>query len=176
MTHAFLSRRALIAATLACAVPAQAQTLDKVSFGTNWVAEAEHGGFYQAIADGTYRKYGLDVTIVPGGPQVNNRLPLLSGKIDFYMGGNMLQSFSAVAVLISDSTTCASTCLIPVISRITTLAWCFVAPSSATSSTCAARSASTMPMSGSTTIRSVIGMSGVDISSKRARCAAIICS
>ena len=50
-----------IAASLA---PAAAQTLDKVSFGTNWVAEAEHGGFYQALVDGTYRKYGLDVTIV----------------------------------------------------------------------------------------------------------------
>jgi len=97
MTQRSLTRRALIAATLACAVPAQAQTLDKVSFGTNWVAEAEHGGFYQAVADGTYKKYGLDVTIVPGGPQVNNRLPLLSGKINFFMGGNMLQSFSAVA-------------------------------------------------------------------------------
>ncbi|OIQ73460.1 hypothetical protein GALL_449030 [mine drainage metagenome] len=47
---------------------ADAQTaLDKVSFGTNWVAEAEHGGFFQAVADGTYKKYGLDVTIVPGG-------------------------------------------------------------------------------------------------------------
>ena len=46
---------------------ASAQPLDKVSFGTNWVAEGEHGGFYQALADGTYRKYGLDVTIVPGG-------------------------------------------------------------------------------------------------------------
>ena len=45
---------------------AAAQTLDKVSFGTNWVAEAEHGGFYQAVADGTYAKYGLDVTIVSG--------------------------------------------------------------------------------------------------------------
>ena len=49
--------------------PASAQTLDKVTFGTNWVAEAEHGGFYQALADGTYRKYGLDVTIVPGRPE-----------------------------------------------------------------------------------------------------------
>jgi hypothetical protein len=44
-----------------------AQPLDQVRFGTNWVAEAEHGGFYQALADGTYRKYGLDVTIVPAG-------------------------------------------------------------------------------------------------------------
>src|SRR5437868_15131042 len=76
---------------------ARAQSLDKVSFGTNWVAEAEHGGFYQAAADGTYRKYGLDVTIVPGGPQVNNRMLLLAGKIDFFMSANCLQSFDAVA-------------------------------------------------------------------------------
>jgi NitT/TauT family transport system substrate-binding protein len=75
---------------------ASAQTLEKVSFGTNWLAQAEHGGFYQAVADGTYKKYGLDVTIVPGGPQANNRLLLPVGKIDFYMGGNMLQAFSAV--------------------------------------------------------------------------------
>src|ERR1700729_516277 len=77
--------------------PASAQTLDKVSFGTNWVAEAEHGGFYQALADSTYRKYGLDVTIVPGGPQVNNRLLLVVGKIDFFLSANTLQSFDAVA-------------------------------------------------------------------------------
>jgi NitT/TauT family transport system substrate-binding protein len=92
------TRRALIALALtALAAPAQTQQLDKVAFGTNWVAEAEHGGFYQAVADGTYRKYGLDVTIVPGGPQVNNRLLLLGGKIDFFMSANSLQSFDAVA-------------------------------------------------------------------------------
>ncbi len=68
----------------------------KCPFGTNWVAEAEHGGFYQALADGTYRRYGLDVTIVPGGPQVNNRLLLPVGKIDFYLSANPLQSFDAV--------------------------------------------------------------------------------
>jgi NitT/TauT family transport system substrate-binding protein len=76
---------------------AGAQQLDKVSFGTNWVAEAEHGGFYQALADGTYRKYGLDVTIVQGGPQVNNRLLLIAGKIDFFLSANSLQAFDAVA-------------------------------------------------------------------------------
>ncbi|HEY1473606.1 MAG TPA: ABC transporter substrate-binding protein [Pseudolabrys sp.] len=76
---------------------AQAQQLDKVRFGTNWVAEAEHGGFYQALADGTYRKYGLDVTIVPGGPNVNNRILLPVGKLDFFMSANSLQSFDAVA-------------------------------------------------------------------------------
>lgn len=74
-----------------------ATALDKVSFGTNWVAEAEHGGFYQAVADGTYKAYGLDVTIVPGGPNVNNRIQLIAGKLDFFMSANTLQSFDAVA-------------------------------------------------------------------------------
>ena len=89
---------------IACAVAgnilpgnaALGQTLDKVSFATNWVAEAEHGGFYQALADGTYRKHGLDVTIVPGGPQINNRILLPVGKIDFYLSANTLQAFDAV--------------------------------------------------------------------------------
>jgi len=95
----------LLAACLAAA-PALAQekdaakdkprTLDKVSFGTNWVAEAEHGGFFQAVADGTYKKYGLDVTIVPGGPNDNNRMLLIAGKIDFFMAANTLMSFDAV--------------------------------------------------------------------------------
>jgi NitT/TauT family transport system substrate-binding protein len=97
MTLATLPCRALIAAALfAIPLAAHAQT-DKVSFGTNWVAEAEHGGFYQAVADGTYAKFGLDVTIVPGGPQVNNRILLLAGKIDFFMSANSLQGFDAVA-------------------------------------------------------------------------------
>jgi NitT/TauT family transport system substrate-binding protein len=77
---------------------ATAQTaLDKVSFGTNWVPEAEHGGFFQAVADGTYNNYGLDVTIVPGGPNENNRMLLIAGKIDFFMSANTLQSFDAAA-------------------------------------------------------------------------------
>jgi len=79
-------------------LPAGAQTaLDKVSFGTNWVPEAEHGGFFQAVADGTYQRYGLDVTIVPGGPNANNRMLLISGKLDFFMAANTLMSFDAVA-------------------------------------------------------------------------------
>ena len=88
-----------LTALLALAAPlaASAQTLDKVSFGTNWVAEAEHGGFFQAVADGTYKAYGLDVTIVPGGPNVNNRALLLAGKLDFFMSANTLQSLDAVA-------------------------------------------------------------------------------
>jgi NitT/TauT family transport system substrate-binding protein len=77
--------------------PGHAQMLDRVLFGTNWVAEAEHGGFFQAVADGTYEKYGLEVTIVPGGPNENNRMLLLAGKLDFFMAANTLMSFDAVA-------------------------------------------------------------------------------
>ena len=91
--------RALTAGLLAglfAVFPVRAQKLDKVSFGTNWVAEAEHGGFFQAVADGTYNKYGLDVTIVPGGPNDNNRMLLIAGKIDFFMAANTLMSFDAV--------------------------------------------------------------------------------
>jgi NitT/TauT family transport system substrate-binding protein len=63
---------------------------------TNWKAQAAHGGFYQAIADGTYARYGLEVTIRPGGPQVNNRPLLAAGKVDFLMAGNLLHSFDNV--------------------------------------------------------------------------------
>jgi NitT/TauT family transport system substrate-binding protein len=89
---------AILVANVMSMLPARAQTaLDKVSFGTNWVAEAEHGGFFQAMADGTYKAYGLDVTVVPGGPNDNNRMLLISGKLDFFMAANTLMSFDAVA-------------------------------------------------------------------------------
>lgn len=92
-----LSRRLVLALTLAaCVAPGTSGAAEAVRFGTNWVAQPEHGGFYQAAADGTYARYGLDVTIVPGGPQVNNRLLLPTGKLDFYMGGNLIQAFAAV--------------------------------------------------------------------------------
>src|SRR5438270_8689773 len=79
----FITRRAFTVSALSfAAAPARAQQLDKVSFGTNWVAEAEHGGFYQAVTHGTYTKYGLDVTVVRGGPQANNRSLLLARRRD----------------------------------------------------------------------------------------------
>src|ERR1700693_5746097 len=98
----------ILLALAAGLAPAQAQQLEKVRFGTNGVAQAEHGGFYQALADGTYRTYGLDVTIVPGGPNVNNRILLPVGKIDFFMSANNLQSFDAVAHDIPTVTVAAS--------------------------------------------------------------------
>ncbi|TPW30913.1 ABC transporter substrate-binding protein [Martelella alba] len=86
------------AATVAvmAAVSSPAMALDKVKFGTNWLAEAEHGGYYQAVADGTYEKYGLDVEIVQGGPQAANNALLIAGKIDFFMG-TPLTNLNAVA-------------------------------------------------------------------------------
>jgi len=69
---------------------------DKIVFGTNWLAQGGHGGFYQAIADGTYKKHGLDVEIMMGGPQMNNRPMLIAGKLDFLMTGNLLLSFDNV--------------------------------------------------------------------------------
>src|SRR5882757_4719645 len=98
MNPVFLPRAlTAILLAIAAAAPARGQALDKVSFGTNWVSQAEQGGFFQAVADGTYRKYGLDVTIVPGGPNENNRMLLIAGKLDFFMSANSLQTFDAVA-------------------------------------------------------------------------------
>jgi len=91
MTRTIALALALAATTGAAA----AQELTEVSFGTNWLPQAEHGGYYQAMVDGTYEACGLDVTIVPGGPQVNNRALLLAGRLEFHMGGNLLQAFSA---------------------------------------------------------------------------------
>ena len=60
--------------------------LDKVTLGSNWYAQAEQGGFYQAVATGIYEDHGLDVTIRMGGPQVNQNQLLMAGAIDFKMG------------------------------------------------------------------------------------------
>jgi NitT/TauT family transport system substrate-binding protein len=86
-------RLAALALTLAAGT---ALAQDKVTFATNWKAQAAHGGFYQAVADGTYKKFGLDVTLLQGGPQVNNRPLLPAGRIDFLMTGNLLHSFDNV--------------------------------------------------------------------------------
>lgn len=60
--------------------------LDKITYGTNWFAQAEHGGFYQAVATGIYKEHGLDVTIKMGGPQANSTQLLMGGAVDFFMG------------------------------------------------------------------------------------------
>ena len=76
--------RWLVAALLFSAAAA-AQAQDKVTAITTWFAQAEHGGLYQAVATGIYKKYGLEVTIKMGGPQVNGMQLLLAGQADFVM-------------------------------------------------------------------------------------------
>ncbi|MGB5084440.1 MAG: ABC transporter substrate-binding protein, partial [Methylocystis silviterrae] len=86
----------LVALLIALLIAAPALALDKVRFATDWRAQAEHGGFYQAVADGTYARYGLDLTILQGGPQLNARLLLAAGRVDFAMGANTIQMFESV--------------------------------------------------------------------------------
>jgi len=60
--------------------------LTKVRFQTDWYPQAEHGGFYQALARGFYREAGLDVEIIPGGPGPGVAPRLVSGTADLAMG------------------------------------------------------------------------------------------
>ena len=84
--------RVLIAAVLgfaaALTLSRSAAAEDKISFGTDWKAEAEHGGYYQAIATGIYRRHGLDVTLRQGGPQVNHAQLLAAGRLEFNLAPN----------------------------------------------------------------------------------------
>jgi NitT/TauT family transport system substrate-binding protein len=91
-----LKRRLLLSGLAAAPAVIRAQGLSaprKIVFATNWKAQAAHGGFYQALVDGSYAKAGLQVEIRQGGPQVNNRPLLPAGRIDFLMTGNLLHSF-----------------------------------------------------------------------------------
>jgi NitT/TauT family transport system substrate-binding protein len=88
------ARRWLAAWAAACVLPA-AQADEPFVYLTNWFAEAEHGGFYQALATGLYRKYGLDVQIRMGGPQVNILQVMAAGQADCVMGSNDLQAVLA---------------------------------------------------------------------------------
>ena len=89
---------AAIAALAALASSAAAEEeLVKVRFVTDWKAQAEHGGFYQAKAKGIYEKYGLDVEIIQGGPSVNVPLLLGSGQADFAIGSNSFIPLNMIA-------------------------------------------------------------------------------
>jgi NitT/TauT family transport system substrate-binding protein len=73
----------------------RAQILDKVSFYTDWRAQAEHGGYYQAIAAGLYRKAGIDCDLRQGGPSLNISQLLLAGRVDMVMS-NSFEAFTFV--------------------------------------------------------------------------------
>ncbi|MDO8775330.1 MAG: ABC transporter substrate-binding protein, partial [Burkholderiaceae bacterium] len=85
----------MLPALALAAAASLAQAQDKVTFLTSWYAQAEHGGYYQAIATGIYKKYGLDVTIKMGGPQVNAIQIIAAGQADFIMGKDF-QTLSAI--------------------------------------------------------------------------------
>jgi len=91
----WIDRTLVALASAAMCVAAHAAEPDKIVFATDWLAQAEHGGFYQAVAEGTYKKHGLDVTIRMGGPQVNGLQLLAAGQLDIVMG-DALQVLSAV--------------------------------------------------------------------------------
>jgi len=88
MTRLTLARRAAALLSLGTALFTHhlAQAADKFTYITNWYAEAEHGGFYQAQATGLYSKAGLDVTLKMGGPQVNMLQLMMAGQADCIMG------------------------------------------------------------------------------------------
>jgi NitT/TauT family transport system substrate-binding protein len=95
---ASLTRRAFAATALsALAAPLTRSSSTRSRSAPTGSPRPSTAASIRQAADGTYRKYGLDVTIVPGGPQVNNRMLLLAGRIDFFMSANCLQSFDAVA-------------------------------------------------------------------------------
>jgi NitT/TauT family transport system substrate-binding protein len=94
------------AASLLLLTSTSALALDEVTLGTGWLAQAEHGGFYQAVADGTYEKHGLKVTILMGGPQSPNRARLIAGQVQFIQGST-LGALDAVANEIPTTTVAA---------------------------------------------------------------------
>jgi NitT/TauT family transport system substrate-binding protein len=90
------ARAALAAAALVLTTGgAYGQTPEKLTFSTDWLAQAEHGGFYQAVAEGIYARYGLDVTVRSGGPQVNGLQLLAARQLDVVMA-DALQVTSAI--------------------------------------------------------------------------------
>src|SRR5690349_25077485 len=66
---------------------------DHVVFGLDWKAEAEYGGYYQALATGIYARHGLSAEIREGGPQVNHMQLLMAGRLDFNLGGGRAIDF-----------------------------------------------------------------------------------
>ncbi len=95
-----VARRTFLGAALAAAAMPQrgrAAGPDQVKFGTDWKAEAEHGGYYQALATGIYRRHGLEVSLRPGGPSVNHAQLLAAGVLDFNIASNSFLPLNYVA-------------------------------------------------------------------------------
>lgn len=89
-------RLAMLLALALLTTPFAARANDHITFGLDWKAEAEYGGFYQALATGIYAKHGLDVTIEQGGPMVNHTQLLIAGRLDFDICSNSFLALNFV--------------------------------------------------------------------------------
>ena len=87
-----------LAGLLLCVAAGAAKADDAVTIGTDWRAEAEHGGIYQALATGIYKKYHLDVTIRQGGPNLNQAQLLAAGSYDFSVQSNSFEPLNFVRI------------------------------------------------------------------------------
>ncbi len=85
-----------LGAVLALGMASAANAADKINFGIEWTPQAEFGGFYQAQAEGLYKAAGLEVTIRPGGPQINTQQLLVSGALDVALAANSFDPLNAV--------------------------------------------------------------------------------
>lgn len=83
-------------ALLVLAQSSAAAADERIRFGIDWKAEAEYGGYYQAVATGLYKKHGLEVAIEQGGPQVNHLQLLIAGRLDFAIVSNSLLALNMV--------------------------------------------------------------------------------
>ncbi len=91
-----IRRRAFLASAASTALASPARAATTIRFVTDWKAQAEHGGFYQALAQGLYAQRGLDVKIIQGGPDVNVPQLLAGGAADFGMGSNSFIALNMV--------------------------------------------------------------------------------
>jgi NitT/TauT family transport system substrate-binding protein len=89
-------RTLVLAALLLGLAASPAAALTRITFVTDWKAQAEHGGFYEALAEGLYAKRGLDVKIIQGGPEVNVPQLIAGGAADFGIGSNSFISLNMV--------------------------------------------------------------------------------
>ena len=85
---AVLALAGLVMAACSRAPAAGPHGATPLRFSTDWRAEAELGGYYQALAEGDYARHGLAVSIVPGGPGVNVPQLVASGAVDLGVGSN----------------------------------------------------------------------------------------
>jgi NitT/TauT family transport system substrate-binding protein len=96
MYKAGMIRRGFLVSALSSLLVRPAQAATSIRFVTDWKAQAEHGGFYQALAEGLYAKHGLDVKIIQGGPDVNVPQLLAGGAADFGIGSNSFIALNLV--------------------------------------------------------------------------------